>query len=392
MSRAAAPSGGSPAGPAVALRVHGLSVPFGGAAGLSDITFEVAAGERLVLLGSSGAGKTTLLRGIAGLVPTGEGTVAVAGRDVTREPPERRGVVYLHQTPVLFPHLDVFENVAFPLRLRGVTADELRRRVSEALESLQLGPLARRGPGALSGGQKHRVALARAVVSRPALLLLDEPLSSLDPALRHDLRGAITRLQEEYGPGLVMVTHDLEDAGLLGHRVGVIMEGRLAQVDTPLGLFGRPASLSVARFLGYRNRVEGVRGEDGVFRSPLGEMRVGRGRSGRSGDGGAEGETGAEVTVGAAAGTGAMIAVLPPGSVRVVGPGADTEAAPGVPPGSLLAGQVEGVVHTGARIVLTVRVGGLLLEVDPQGGAPPEPGAELIVDVDPTRVLLFPRE
>lgn len=367
----------------MALAVDGLSIPFGSAEGLADITFQVASGERLVLVGSSGAGKTTLLRGIAGLVPTWGGSVHVARRDVTREPPERRGVVYLHQTPVLFPHLDVFENVAFPLRLRGAGADELRLRVEEALEIVQLGSLARRGPGALSGGQKHRVALARAVVSRPALLLLDEPLSSLDPALRHDLRGAIITLQEEYGPGLVMVTHDLEDAGLLGHRVGVLMDGRLAQVDTPLRLFGAPASLSVARFLGFRNVVEGVLGEDGVFRSPLGEMQVD-----------APGTTGSATP-------GRRVAVLPPGSAWVAGAGMPGARMPeageggrpqGDPPRALLlSGRVEGVIHPGARVLLTVRVGDLLLEVDPRGGGLPGPGAEVTVEVDPVRVLLFPQ-
>ncbi len=390
-SRRGTPAGAPPPVADVALRVEGLSVPFGVAAGLADITFQVASGERLVLLGSSGAGKTTLLRGIAGLVPTGGGTVHVAGRDVTREPPERRGVVYLHQTPVLFPHLDVFENVAFPLRLRGVRAEDLRRRVEEALEIVQLGPLARRGPGALSGGQKHRVALARAVVSRPSLLLLDEPLSSLDPALRHDLRGAITTLQEEYGPGLVMVTHDLEDAGLLGHRVGVLMEGGLAQVDTPLRLFGRPASLPVARFLGFRNLVEGVLGEDGVFRSALGEIRLGGGEGIPPGEGSLERGAGMP---GAEAAPGARVAVLPPGAVRVVAPGlrgvqgADPAGAGG---GAVsFSGRVDGVIHPGARALLVVDVGGVRLEVDPGEGPAPDQGADVVLELDPHRLLHFP--
>ena len=390
-SRLEAPSGPPPAEADLALRVNGLSVPFGAGAGLADVSFQVASGERLVLLGSSGAGKTTLLRGIAGLVPTGGGTVHLAGRDVTREPPERRGVVYLHQTPVLFPHLDVFENVAFPLRLRRVGAEDLRRRVEEALEIVQLGPLARRGPGALSGGQKHRVALARAVVSRPSLLLLDEPLSSLDPGLRHDLRGAITTLQEEYGPGLVMVTHDLEDAGLLGHRVGVLMEGGLAQVDTPLRLFGRPASLPVARFLGFRNLVEGVLGKDGVFRSALGEIQVGGGGVGPPGDGGPGGRTG---TPGAEAPAGARVAVLPPGSVRVVAPGLRGVQGDGpVRQGRgtvSFSGQVDGVIHQGARALLVVEVGGVRLEVDPGEGPAPDQGADVVLELDPHRLLLFP--
>ena len=251
-----------------ALRIDGLSVPFGGAPGLEGISLAVPAGERVAVVGPSGAGKSTLLRAVAGLAPVAAGRVEVGGRDVTTEPPERRGAVYLHQTPLLFPHLSVRENVAFPLRVRG--ADDPPR-VARLLDALGIGALADRAPRTLSGGQRHRVALARALAARPALLLLDEPLSSLDPELRADVREAIIAAQREDRPGLVIVTHDMDDAGALGHRVAVLLGRRLVQVAPPAELFARPATRAVARFLGFPNELPGtVRAA--VFHSPLGTV------------------------------------------------------------------------------------------------------------------------
>jgi len=242
---------------APALEVVGLTVPFGGATGLRNINFAVAPGERLVLLGASGAGKTTLLRAIAGLAPVSQGQIIIAGREVTLEAVERRDAVYLHQTPLLFPHLTVFENVAFPLRIRREQDQGVQRAVSELLEGVRLDRLAARQPHTLSGGQKHRVALARAMAARPAVLLLDEPLAALDPTLREEVRSTLLSLQAQYQPALVIVTHDLEDAAALGDRIGVLLDGSLAQLDSPERLFLRPATLGVARFLGIPNLVSG---------------------------------------------------------------------------------------------------------------------------------------
>ena len=260
-----------------ALAVDGLTVPFGERVGLVDVSFAVARGERLAVLGPSGAGKRTLLRAVAGLVPVAGGRVVVDGRDVTTLAPERRDAVYLHQTPVLFPHLSVAANVAFPLRVRGLRGAAADARVRDALAAVHLGELADRSPSSLSGGQRHRVALARAMAARPAVLLLDEPLAALDPALRDDVRGAIRDAQATEGadaPGLVIVTHDLDDAALLGHRVAVLLDGRLAQLATPRDLFTRPAALAVARFLAIFQEVHGVVRADGAVTCPLGVVPV----------------------------------------------------------------------------------------------------------------------
>lgn len=271
--------------PAPALRLDGVAVDFGGGPGLLPVSLDVAAGERVVVLGASGAGKTTLLRAVAGLAPVRAGRVLIAApnsrdvagalRDVTGLPPERRDAVYLHQTPTPFPHLTVGENVAFPLRVRGVAAAEWRRRVAEALALVQLAELAGRMPHQLSGGQRHRMTLARAIVARPAVLLLDEPLSSLDPSLREGVRAAIVRAQEEYGPALVLVTHDLDEAGLVAHRIAVLGERRLLQVAAPAELFARPASLAVARLLGVGAEVPGDVGANGRFTCALGAWGTG---------------------------------------------------------------------------------------------------------------------
>lgn len=259
---------------APALEIVGLAAPFGRETGLAGVSFDAAPGERLAIVGGSGAGKTTLLRAIAGLGAMSAGRVRIAGRDVSTEPPERRDAVYLHQTPLLFPHLSAGENVAFPLRVRHVPDAEVDRRVGEALASVRLETFAGRAPRTLSGGQRHRVALARAVVARPTALLLDEPLSALDPTLRDEVRESLLALQRAYRPALVLVTHDLDEAGLLADRIGVLLDGRLVQVAPPAELFAHPATLAVARFLGIPNLVPGVVLADGRFQCTLGMLSL----------------------------------------------------------------------------------------------------------------------
>jgi ABC-type sugar transport system ATPase subunit len=255
---------------AAVLRLRDLVVNFGSEAGLQPVSLEVRGGEMLVLVGASGAGKTTLLKAIAGLTACESGDVEIGGIDVTRVAAENRSAVYLRQSPILFPHLSVFENVAFPLRVRRVRGAEIRERVEQALSAVRLEDMGARRSTTLSGGQSQRVALARAIVARPRVLLLDEPLSALDPSLREEMRQAILHIVREYEPGVLMVTHDLDEAGLLADRIGVLIDRQLAQVDTPSNLFSRPETLAVARFLGFANQVRGRVTNHGVFASPIG--------------------------------------------------------------------------------------------------------------------------
>lgn len=255
-----------------ALQLDSLTVNFGNAPGLMEVTLAVANGERVVLLAPSGAGKTTLLRAIAGLEPVMAGRVTVGGRDVTNDPPESRGAVYLHQTPMLFPHLDVAANVAFPMQVRGVGPDVISRRVGDLIESVQVAELAARMPGSLSGGQRHRVALARAMAASPRMLLLDEPLASLDPGLRQEVRQVLARTQLN-DTGMLIATHDLDDAVLLADRVAVMLGGRIAQVAPAEELFRAPETVAIATFLGIPNRIKG-RMESGVFVSALGSLQI----------------------------------------------------------------------------------------------------------------------
>jgi multiple sugar transport system ATP-binding protein len=211
----------------------------------------VREGELLCVVGPSGSGKSTLLRAIAGLESLDEGTVEVAGSDVTRAPPAARGVAMVFQGFALFPHLSVLDNIAFGMAARGVATGQRRQRAGEAAERLGVGgALLDRRPAELSGGERQRVALARALVRRPALLLLDEPLSNLDAPLRASARAEIRRVQAETGVATVHVTHDQEEALLLGHRVAVMAAGRVVQAGTPDEVYDRPATALVAGFLG----------------------------------------------------------------------------------------------------------------------------------------------
>ncbi len=279
-----------------ALELRALRAAFVNGPGLTDVSLRVGSGERVAIVGPSGVGKTTLLRAVAGLAPLDDGHVLVSGHDVTALPPERRGVVYLHQTPVLFPHLSVGENVAFPLRVRGQRGDAVRQRVGEALAAVRLDGLEARAAHALSGGQRHRVALARAIAARPAVLLLDEPLSALDPALRADVGAAITAAQAAYGPAMLLVSHDLDDVGALADRVAVLLDGGVAQCVTPDVLFARPATLAVARFLGIYQELVGHVREDGAIVCALGVIDVARERRGAA-------PTASRVTLGFRAGS-----------------------------------------------------------------------------------------
>jgi putative spermidine/putrescine transport system ATP-binding protein len=257
------------------LQLSRASVPFGGKQGLEDVNLEVARGERIALLGPSGVGKTSLLRAIAGLGTLSSGAVHVDGRDVTAAPPESRGVVYMHQAPSLFPHVSVLDNVAFPLDVRGVPRSAARAAASQLLERVRLGAAASRPPSTLSGGQRHRVALARALAANPAVLLLDEPFSSLDPELRADVREAVVDLLERgEGPAVMLVTHDVDEAAGLADRLVVLLRGRVAQVGRPGEILASPKSAAIARFLGLPNLMRGVRDQHALVTCALGAFEA----------------------------------------------------------------------------------------------------------------------
>ena len=236
-----------------AVRLDRLTKLYGATAAVDDVTLEAREGELLVLLGPSGCGKTTTLRLVAGFVEATSGTIRLGGRDVTREPPYRRSIGLVFQNYALFPHLTVFENVAFGLRRRRVAEAEIGARVRRALGLVRLDGFEGRLPRQLSGGQQQRVAIARAVVIEPDVLLLDEPLSNLDAKLRHDVRLELRRLQKALSITAIMVTHDQDEAMAVGDRLAVMGSGRIQQVGTPAELYRSPANRFVASFVGRAN-------------------------------------------------------------------------------------------------------------------------------------------
>jgi spermidine/putrescine transport system ATP-binding protein len=242
------------------IALEGVSRRFGSSCALSDVSLSIAKGEFFSLVGPSGCGKTTTLRLIAGFDQPQAGRILLEGRDLTDAPPHRRPVNLVFQNYALFPHLTVWDNVAFGPRSRRLEVGEVRQRVGEALEVVGLSELAARFPHQLSGGQQQRVALARGLVNAPAALLLDEPLAALDPNLRQAMRAELKRIQREVGIAFLLVTHDREEALSLSDRLAVMHQGRVAQVGTPLELYDRPSSATVARFVGAANLLPALHG------------------------------------------------------------------------------------------------------------------------------------
>lgn len=225
---------------------------------VSNFNLDVNEGEFLTLLGASGCGKTTLLRLIAGFEKADSGSIHLDGHDISPLPPERRQVNTVFQSYALFPHMTVFENVAFGLRLKKISGKELHSQVMQALEQTRMNNLASRIPAQLSGGQQQRVAMARAIVNRPRVLLLDEPLSALDARLRSDMQIELKRLQRELNITTILVTHEQDEALSLSDRVVVMNDGRIAQIGDPREIYEEPESLYVARFIGEINELPAV--------------------------------------------------------------------------------------------------------------------------------------
>ena len=233
---------------------------------LDDISLNVQRGEFVTLLGASGCGKTTTLRVISGLETPDEGQVVLDGRDVTLLPPESRPVNTVFQSYALFPHMTIFDNVAYGLKMRGVGKAEIAERVPEMLKTVDLEGLEKRYPCELSGGQRQRVALARALVIKPDLLLMDEPLSNLDAKLRVKMRVEIRRIQQELGITTIYVTHDQEECFAISDEVAIMNNGVIEQMDDPQRIYQHPKTEFVMNFVGFDNRIELVR-EDGSWRA-----------------------------------------------------------------------------------------------------------------------------
>ncbi|MFI7098353.1 ABC transporter ATP-binding protein [Streptomyces sp. NPDC050161] len=236
------------------VRLRGISKTYGSFTAVHPLDLTVPAGSFFALLGASGCGKTTTLRMIAGLEDPTTGTVTLSGQDVTALPPYKRQVNTVFQNYALFPHLDIYENVAFGLRRRGIKS--VKKQVDDMLDLVQLGPMARRRPQQLSGGQQQRVAVARALINKPEVLLLDEPLGALDLKLRRQMQRELKRIQTEVGITFVHVTHDQEEAMTMADTVAVMNGGRVEQLGAPADLYENPATTFVANFLGTSNLIE----------------------------------------------------------------------------------------------------------------------------------------
>jgi putative spermidine/putrescine transport system ATP-binding protein len=276
----AAPVAPRPAGERPALVLRGLRKSFGDAIAVDGVDLEVRRGEFVTLLGPSGSGKTTTLRMVAGFMAPSGGSIEVDGRDMTRVPPYRRDVGMVFQNYALFPHMTAAQNIGFPLQMRRIGRAETKRRVDEALSLVKLPDHGDRYPRQLSGGQQQRIALARAVVFKPRLLLMDEPLGALDRKLREALQLEIMHISRELGATVVYVTHDQEEALVMSDRIAIFSNGRIEQLGSGEDLYDRPVSLFVADFIGESNILRGRYEPDGEpggwLRRGSSRLRVGR--------------------------------------------------------------------------------------------------------------------
>ena len=340
----------------VRVSVEAVSKRYGVVEALRCVSLAFEAGRLTAILGPSGCGKTTLLRSIAGFVSVDAGAIRFDGAEVTALPPQQRGTAMVFQSYALWPHMTVFDNVAYGLRLKRVPREEITRRVREALALVEIGDVeatARRKPAALSGGQQQRVALARAVVVEPRVLLLDEPLSNLDAKIRQRLRVEVRRLQRRVGITTIYVTHDQEEALAIADHVVLMNRGVVAQAGTPEQVYLEPATEFVADFLGVGNRLE-ARAESGALH--LEGQRLPYGGPAR----------------------GPVLVILRSSDLGLAG------AAGGAP---ALAGTLEESLFLGAYYRHYVRVGAALLMVDGPAPAPPGP---VTITVSPDRVRVYP--
>ena len=262
----------------VVLELRNITKSFDGNMVLRGIGLAIREGEFVTLLGSSGCGKTTTLRIVAGLESPDGGTVLLEGEDVAKQPPEKRNVNTVFQNYALFPHMDVYQNIAYALKLRRVDKAEIARRVKEMLALVRLEGYEKRKSSELSGGQRQRVAIARALINEPKVLLLDEPLGALDLQLRRQMQLELKRLQKRLGTTFVYVTHDQEEAINMSDRIVVMREGQIEQDGTPGEVYDTPRTSFVASFIGNANILRGTAGPGGgYFEAPRGDHAFPRG-------------------------------------------------------------------------------------------------------------------
>jgi ABC-type sugar transport system ATPase subunit len=353
------------------LTIRGLAKAYGSTRALEDIDLEVGPGEILALTGPSGAGKSTLCRIAAGIEAQSAGEVLVDGQPVTGIPPERRGVAFMFESYALYPHLSVFDNVAFPLRAPGAarrSRQALADRVSEVLRFVELDGFERRRPGELSGGQRQRVALCRALVQEPRLTLLDEPVSHLDAKLRHVLRGAIRRRLRGTDAPTVWATPDALEAIAVGDVVAVLVGGRLRQVGRPAEVYRQPATVEVAELVGdppmnqLRGAIEPAGGTTCRFRHPAFALSL-------------PGGLGARLEAG---GPRQAVLGIRPGEIRIADAG-----------GVRAAGEVWVWEPFGKHGVLSVRIGEDIVKVKVPRGRSFEPGQRVALDLDAVEPVVF---
>jgi iron(III) transport system ATP-binding protein len=264
----------------VSVKFERVTKILGQSRAVDGLTLEIKPGELFFLLGPSGCGKTTALRLVAGFYTPDEGRIILNERDQSRVPPHKRNTGMVFQNYALWPHMDVWNNVAYGLKMRRVSEDEKKRRVGRALETVQMEPYAERLPNQLSGGQQQRVALARALVIEPDVILLDEPLSNLDAKLRIEMRTQIKEIHQKIGRTTIYVTHDQAEALSMADRIAVMVRGRAVQVGTPRQLYNHPESAFVASFIGGTNLLPGTLEERGdllTVRTPIGLIRAANG-------------------------------------------------------------------------------------------------------------------
>ncbi|HTE02784.1 MAG TPA: ABC transporter ATP-binding protein [bacterium] len=340
-----------------------LRKTYGRVVAVKDVSLDIQDGEFLVLLGPSGCGKTTTLRAIAGLETLDRGRILIGGRDVTQLPPGKRGIAMVFQSYAVFPHMRVYDNIVFGLRMRGMPADEQRRRGEEAAGLLELTDLLDRYPAQLSGGQRQRVAVARAMVMRPDVLLMDEPLSNLDALLRLHMRAELKRLHRELRATTVYVTHDQVEALSLGDRITVMKDGQVVQCDTPARIYDAPATRFVGGFIGNppMNFVGGrVRAADGGSAVEIGGVAV-------------------PVPLPSGAIGGDVVVGIRPEHIEVA-----ASALPGAVPAEVVV-----LEPAGPNQLLTARVGREPLKVTVASDLALRPGQRVWLKVNPARIRLM---